>query len=267
MSMRSVHKALDILESIGSSRQGNGGLTVSDISRALDMPTSTVGRFLTALVEKGLVFRDPRTRKYGLSWKMAELGTSAVVAPRRFQVMIRLLTDLVGSVQETASMVWKYGYGGVYGLEIPCARTLRAIHEPGSSAPLHCTAFGKVLLGAYDPNELGTYIEETGLPEYTRFTITNAYALREQLQEIRRQGFAIEKHEWEIGAGSVAALVSGGEGIPFGAIGVTGAVARLEDYGYENLGRQIVLAATELSAIYGFHPSVSDELDQAQETQ
>lgn len=252
MSNKSVYKALDILETMAFSKGSGGELSISEISEALELPTSTVSRLLAALVDKGLVARNPSTRRYGLSLKMADMGESALRSPLLFQAMAVVVEGLARSTQETASLVWRYGHQGLYAYEITSPATLRASHELGSVSPLHCTAFGKALLAAHDPNMIDTYIEETGLPEYTRFTITNAYALREQLEEIRQQGFAIEKNEWELGAGSVAAVERDSKGSPAAAIGVTGPVTRLEDKGYETLARQAVLAASELSLARGF---------------
>jgi DNA-binding IclR family transcriptional regulator len=258
MSTKSVHKALDILETMAFSKDGRGELSVSEISEALELPTSTVQRLLAALVDKGLAVRNPSTGRYGLTLKMADLGASAFLRPLLLQAITRVVAELAKIAQETASMVWRYGHQGLYNYEIPCDGTLRASHARGSTVPLHCTAFGKVLLATFDSGEIKSYIKETGLQEYTRFTITNAYALKEQLEEIRQQGFASEKQEWELGAGSVAALIRDSKGSAIGAIGVTGPVTRLEDKGYEILARHVVLAASQLSSAYGFKPSMTE---------
>jgi DNA-binding IclR family transcriptional regulator len=267
MSTKSVHKALNILETIAFSKESRGELSISEISEALELPTSTVSRLLAALVDEGLVVRNPSSRRYGLTLKMADMGESALRRPLLFQTMAVVVEGLARSTQETASLVFRYGHQGLYAYEIPCEATLRASHEVGSLTPLHCTAFGKVLLAACDPSDLETYMDEAGLPEYTRFTITNAYALRDQMEEIRRQGFAIEKNEWELGAGSVAALERDSKGSPTAAIGVTGPVTRLEDKGYETLARQVVLAASELSLARGFKPTTADQPEQVKEPQ
>jgi len=248
-----VRKALDILETLAFAAETEGELSMSEISRALKLPTRTVQRLLQALVEQGLVFRDPGTRRYGLTFKVADLGAAAFFRVPLREATKGVLADLVRHTQETASLVWRYGHLAVYVLEIECDAMVRASHPKGAIAPLHCSAVGKVLLAALDASELETYITETGLPEYTRHTITNAIVLREHLDQIREQGFAIEQQEWELGTGSVAAPVTGA-GYAVGAIGVTGPVARLEAKGWETLAHQVMLGAARASAAHGRKP-------------
>jgi DNA-binding IclR family transcriptional regulator len=258
MSPKSVHKALDILETLALTEDRKGELSISEISKALELPTSTVSRLLAPLVDKGLAFRNPATRRYGLTLKVADLGASAFRRVPLNEAVRNVLAELVRSAQETASLVWLYGYLAMYVVEIPCDATVRASHRIGAAAPLHCAALGKVLLAALDPSDIESYITETGLPEYTRYTITNAYALREQLEEIRQQGFAIDKQEWELGAGSVAALVADSAGDAVGAIGVTGPLTRLEEKGFETLAHQVMLGASRASAAHGFKPASTE---------
>ena len=129
---------------------------------------------------------------------------------------------------------------------------VRAYNPPGMSAPLHCSAPGKALLAGFAPRDAERYILQTGLPAHTRHTITNPYFLKEHLEEIRQQGFAVDKQESELGVASVAAPISvlrtdvvETVGV-VGAIGVTGPVTRLEDQGWERLASQVKRAASEV---------------------
>ncbi|MHA1571656.1 MAG: IclR family transcriptional regulator, partial [Alphaproteobacteria bacterium] len=64
----------------------------------------------------------------------------------------------------------------------------------GQTAPLHCTAGGKVFL-AFGPNDLIDRMIEAGLPPQQPNTITEGDRLREELGRVRRQGYATDIEE------------------------------------------------------------------------
>jgi DNA-binding IclR family transcriptional regulator len=65
----------------------------------------------------------------------------------------------------------------------------------GSRLNAHCSAVGKVLLASLSPAMLEAVIERHGLPALTARTITDRNALDEELANVRRRGFAIERGE------------------------------------------------------------------------
>jgi IclR family KDG regulon transcriptional repressor len=251
MSPKSVGKALDILEALSDAESE---LSVAQISKTLALPTSTAQRLLGALTERRFVARNPRTHKYVLSRKLATIGAVAFRNPFLIEASRPTLSELAQQTGETASLVWQYQYRALYVDQVQTDTVVRAYNPPGMSAPLHCSALGKVLLAGFAPRDAERYILQTGLPAHTRHTITNPYFLKEHLEEIRQQGFAIDRQEWELGVASVAAPISvrqidlmGAIGV-VGAIGVTGPVTRLEDQGWERLQSQITHAASEVAS-------------------
>jgi IclR family KDG regulon transcriptional repressor len=240
MPVKSVNKALDILEALASA---GGELSVSEISETLDLPTSTARRLVDALEQRQFLRKNPRTRRYALSRKLATMGGVAFRNPFLLEASRPTLTALARETRETASLVWVYEYRALYVDQVLADTVVRASNSPGTMAPLHCSALGKVLLAAFAPADIDRYIQQTGLPAYTRYTITNPYSLRAHLEEIREQGFALDKQEWELGVGSVAAPVVTLSGNLVASIGVTGPVTRLEEKGWDTLASQVTRAA------------------------
>lgn len=62
---------------------------------------------------------------------------------------------------------------------------------------------------------------------YTESTITDRAALEEELKKVRKNGFAINDQEMEIGVRSVAAPVFGENAVPVGAINISVPSVRL----------------------------------------
>jgi DNA-binding IclR family transcriptional regulator len=92
------------------------------------------------------------------------------------------------------------------------------VSQMGSRLPLHCTGVGKVLL-AHAPQE----VQERVLANLTRvtpYTITQPGRMREQLDAIRRDGFALTLEEMSLGACSVAVPVRAADGTVAGGLGI-----------------------------------------------
>ena len=91
----------------------------------------------------------------------------------------------------------------------------------GALAPLHCTALGKVLLA------FGDMDFPTSLDAFTPHTITNPEALRRHLDEIMKQGYAVDNEEFDIGVRCIAVPVFDFRGKAVGSIGISGPASRI----------------------------------------
>ena len=67
----SLEKALDVCETLATSERG---FTVSELSRSLRLPPSTVHRLLAVLKRRGFVRQDEDTTRYSLTLKMLDLS-------------------------------------------------------------------------------------------------------------------------------------------------------------------------------------------------
>jgi len=68
--------------------------------------------------------------------------------------------------------------------------------------PLHATGVGKVLLAHAPPDIIDEAMKQLG--RVTRYTITQPTRLREQLEQVRRNGYSTTSEELTLGACSVA---------------------------------------------------------------
>ena len=65
-------KTLDLLDVLGQTR---AGLTLAELSKRLDLPKSSVFRYLVTLEARGYVERLPETDRYRLGLRLFEIGT------------------------------------------------------------------------------------------------------------------------------------------------------------------------------------------------
>ena len=117
----------------------------------------------------------------------------------------------------------------VYLEQVPAPRMVRMFTEPGNRSPLHSTGTGKVLL-AYQPAEVVDHvIQQSGLQRFTAYTITDPGRLKEELERIREEGFALDSEEMEEGVRCLAGPVFAPDGKILAAMSVSGPVGRLAE--------------------------------------
>ena len=91
--------------------------------------------------------------------------------------------------------------------------------EVGIVIPAHASALGKALL-AFLPEDEKRVLTSGELRSMTGETVTSAEHLRDQLEEVRSGGIAVEEDEAVIGESSLASPVFDSYGEAVGAIGV-----------------------------------------------
>ena len=229
--VQSVERALDILEFVSSSE---GELGVSEIGAATGLSAGTVHRLLTTLGSRGYVQRNKETRRYALGLKSL---TMATITRERVAATARpFLEALSQESQETANVAILEGNSAVYVEQVaPPSRMLRIFTEPGNRVSLHACGTGKVLLAYQPPRLFELIFERLDLVRYTASTITDFGQLRSELQQIRRQGYAVDFGEQEDGVRCLAAPVFGPDSEILAAMSLSGPSSRLESRRAESI--------------------------------
>ena len=95
----------------------------------------------------------------------------------------------------------------------------------GQHIPLHATSNGKVLLSGLDRKALDDLLGK--LSPYTPLTITKKSKLREELAQVREQGYALAVDELEVGLTAAAAPIRNAHGDVVASMSVSGPTFRL----------------------------------------
>ncbi|NMB25892.1 MAG: IclR family transcriptional regulator [Firmicutes bacterium] len=259
MTIESVDKAIQILNLLAVS----GNLRVNEIARRLDLTPSTASRLLSTLADRSYVQRDHRTREYKIGYGAAQLGFAFLGRLELREAARPYLKQLAAQTGETALL------SVVNGLNVMCidkiegSHTIRNHASWGDMVPLYCGSAGKVLLAFMAPDKLAQLM---GLFEFKAFqvnTISSPEKLLQELEKIRRVGYASSIEEFSQGGAGVAAPVFDHQGQAVAALHVGGVASRLVPEALDQLGNLVRKAAKQLSQDLGYvlhHAKKTDSL-------
>jgi IclR family acetate operon transcriptional repressor len=217
--VQSVERALELLDLLAESG-GEAGL--SDLAERSGLPMPTVHRLIQTLVSKGFATQTVG-RRYGLGLRLVRLGDLAMSQIGTIaEPLLAQLRDITG---ETSNLARLERNEIVYVAQAPSRHSMRMFTEVGRRVLPHCTAVGKAMLATLPPADVEALVAQTGLPAMSANTITELAVLQTALAKIRKQGYAIDEGEQEIGVRCVAVTVR--ETAPMYAVSISGPAGRL----------------------------------------
>lgn len=238
--VQSIERAFGLLELLANA---GASLGLSELSSSSGLPLPTIHRLMRTLVNQGYVRQEP-TRRYTLGPGLIHLGEAS---GRQLGTWLRPnLVHLVALTNETANLAMLDGDDIVYVARASSLQhQMQMFSEPGRRVLAHCTAVGKALLAQLDPDDARAILKRTGMPRVTSATITDPDLLLAHLEVIRRQGYAVDEGEQEIGVRCFAVPLPNAPSMQ--AISVSGPMARLTD----EAARRIVPSLFEVAAEIG----------------
>lgn len=215
-----------------------GEVRADELGGALDMPVSTVYRYLRTLAEFGFVER--RGGGYHLGQRLLIEDGANVSSARLMRHAGPVLQRLAADTGETAVVVRRIGLTSVCLHQVESDAPLRVTLDPGSPAPLYAGAPGRVLL-AFAPGQVLEAVMASEFARITRRTPTEA-SLRASLGNIVTTRLAVSEGELIEGSVAIAAPVFREDGI-VGALGLIGPAIRCRPAWRTRAGRLLQDAA------------------------
>lgn len=193
-------------------------LTVSEISRRAGLPLPTTHRLVQELVAGGALVRTGR--EYVVGRRLWDVGLLAPVQTGLRLVASPFLNDVHSATRATVHLAIRERAQVLYLERLAGRASVPVVSQVGSRLPMHCTGVGKVLL-AHAPADVRDEVM-SDLVRVTPYTVTAPGRLHEQLQRVRREGYATTVEEMTLGACSIAVPVQAptADGAVMAAIGV-----------------------------------------------
>ena len=202
------------------------------------------------MLEAGYVVRDASSKNYKLGYRLLTLAGSLLSSDERSERIRACLRDLVDRTGETVHYCVLDRDATVLVFKASGTQLVAVDFSVGDRSPLHCTSIGKVLL-AYQAQPAQEEIIRRGLPKVARNTITDPARFRNELQKVRRDGFAFDDLEFHDDMRCVAVPVFEKAGGVLGGISLSGPSSRYTLRKLRDLKDEAVIAATALSKDLG----------------
>jgi len=244
--VQSVDRALTILEVLA--RVGEAGVT--EIAGELGVHKSTAFRLVATLESHRLVEQTAERGRYRLGVGVLRLAGATTARLDLVQEARPVCRRLAADSGETVNIAVLSESSALYLDQVAGSSALQPHNWVGQHIPLHATSNGKVLLSGLDDDEVGEVLGK--LSRYTPLTITKKSQLRAELEQVRKQGYAVAVDELEEGLTAVAAPVRNAHGDVIASMSVSGPTFRLPPARVDEVLALLLEAATEVSHRLGW---------------
>ncbi len=199
-SLQSLERGIAVIQVFSRERPA---LTLSEVARLTGITRATARRILLTLEEVGHVRSDGRL--FSLTPRVLTLGWAYLSSLNLWETAQPVMEELAQRTNESCSAATLDLPDIVYVARVPTRRIMTISLGVGSRLPACCTGMGRVLLADLPGDELDAFLAEAELERFTERTITDRARLREFIENVRENGWALMDQELELGLRSVAA--------------------------------------------------------------
>jgi IclR family KDG regulon transcriptional repressor len=251
MAVQSLDRAFDILELLAREPQP---LTLTDISRQLELHKTTVYRLISSLRDRGYIEKSCDNNMYRLGLGFIELSSlylNKVEIKTEAQPYLHELSQDLGRTTYLAILQDKEV---VYIDKYEQVNSLRKYSIIGTRKPLYSTSLGKALLIDKTEEEIREIFKNIKLKRFTPTTITDLGTLLREIEESRKRGYTRDNQEMDASEQCIGAPIRDYRGIVIAAISAAwkGEFTASDE---EKASRLVSTAADAISLRLGYLPA------------
>lgn len=215
--VKTLRKALHILDQFSASDQL---LTVAEVASRVGIARPTAYRLVQTLIQSGYL-QHADNGKISPGYSILQLAATLLDTNRLRIESLPHLEALSHATGERTNLGILHRGALLYlaGMEKPSLPVLYS--RFGRTAPAYCTALGKALLAFLPAEELNAYLKATEFTAHTSHTVVEKNAFVQELDAIRKRGYATDEDEHSIGASCIAVPILVANKV-IASVGVTG---------------------------------------------
>ena len=244
--VQSIGRALAILDALAANEDG---LSLTALSRAVDLPPSSAHRLLTTLQLNHFVRFEPTSMTWRVGVQAFVVGAAFARSREVTPIAMPFMRQLMEKTGETVNLYIPNNGQAVCIAQVQSRQAISAISRPGGGLPLHLSAAGKAILATLpDPA-----VERT-LAEYAGEQKPAPRELRKVLREvgrIRASAYALDDEAVAAGLRCIAAPILDENGVAHAALSIAGPTLRLTDERIPRLADFVVSAGKAVTSAFG----------------
>ncbi|GAA1733808.1 IclR family transcriptional regulator [Aeromicrobium alkaliterrae] len=202
-------RGLAILVALGNHPEG---ASVTEIARDVSLPISTVHRLLATEASLSFVSFDPSTKRYRLGFKVFELAHKVSSVASLADAARPTMRELSAATGETVQLAVLSENRTLFLEKVGTPQPIGIRGSVGDSESVHATSTGKVLISGLPDDELDALLTGSAFEAHTANTITDPTRLREHIEQVRAEQYAVADEEFDEGVRAIAVPVRDGRG-------------------------------------------------------
>lgn len=246
--VQSIDRALDIIESIAIAQDGK---SLTEIASQVGLPKSTAYRLIVTLLNRGYLSKT-REGDYKIGYKLIEAASYYIND-------LELQTEARPYVAEISAHLGLSAYLGVlegdkvvYIEKRNVSTAAKLYSKIGIRVNAYCSSLGKCLLANYSNEQLEEIMADCSFIKFTPNTIADMKSLHKEITKVRKQGWAIDNEEYELGQRCIGAPIYDYKGDIIAAVSASGDKHILTDDRIEEVADYIKKTALEISKCLGY---------------
>ena len=243
-----IDRAFDILELLSLEKDGLG---VTEIGNRIGLHKSTVHRILSAMAERGYIEKSGKSA-YKLGLKLIEISSVYLNSIELKTEARPYLWELTSKLNQTTHLAILEGNEAVYIDKVDVMTSIRLYSQIGRRIPVYCSGLGKCLLSGLAESKLHEVIDSCSFKQLTDNTIMDKDQLLLQVEEARKNGWALDNGEHEAGVRCIAAPIFDYRGKVIAAVSVSGPANAITPDRDQETGNMVKDVALKISKRVGF---------------
>jgi IclR family acetate operon transcriptional repressor len=242
-SVRAVERALDVLLCF---TYQTPELTMTQIAEQVGIHKSTAHRLLATLENKRFIQRDQNTGIYRLGIRLLQMAYLTQEQNDLRRLAVPFMHRLCDKYEENIDLTVLDDTDVIFVNILEGPQRVKLAAAIGQRLPAFATASGKAIL-AFLPEKMLQHVLDQGMPQLTPYTIHTKEEFIDQIDTIRKHGFAISEQELEEQINAVAAPIFSQGSFPVASIAVAGPAYRLTHERMMAIGPDLVATTQEIS--------------------
>lgn len=190
--VQAVDRALDVLDCFSFQKRE---LSLAEVAQATGLNKTTAKRLMSNLAHRGYLQQDTASKSYRLGLRLFELGGIVFSSFSLRQAAAPSMNRLQNETGATVLLGMMMEGQVLYVDKREGSGMIRISSDIGWRRPVHYGMLGPVLLAFMDPKEVKRLLARDPLQPHTPFSITDEKAFSLRLEQIRKDGYLVEREE------------------------------------------------------------------------
>jgi len=200
----------------------NQPVSIHELSEVLNIYPSSIHRILDTLNYLGYIEKKLGSDTYQIGLRAIELSMVELNQIDLIKEAAPYFEALSKEFNENVYIGVLFEGEVMYQAKKEASRKISLFTHIGTRAPVHCTALGKVLIAGLSKKERKIIIRNKGLQRLTKNTIINKKVLKNEMEKVKKMGYAIDNEENENEIKCIAAPIMDNNGRVISAISISG---------------------------------------------